>query len=118
MSGSYAINGTPLTLQPTTGRWSPRQLLGVDGNGRGIYAPLRNFELTWDLVDQAAFDELRTYFDSLTITGSVIVDLPKWDADSYNFVSYTGCFLREPERSVYFAEHSTRITWLVTNIRT
>lgn len=118
MSGSYKINGVEILLQPTTGRWIPRQTLGIDGNGRAIYPALRQFELNWQLGSQADFDDLLTYFESLTVTGSLVVDLPKWDNSVYVFESYTGCLIREPEAGPYFTQNKLAIRMLITNIRT
>lgn len=115
---SYAINGVTFTLQPTSGQWLPRLTLGIDGNGKMVYAPLRQFQMTFDLSTPAEFDQFRTYFDSLSVTGSLIVDLPRWDSTTYVFRSYTGCYIREPEVSTYFTENLQRVVLLVTNIRT
>lgn len=115
---TYAINGVSLTLQPTRGQWMPRTVLGIDGNGKAVYAPYRQFQMSFDLTSQSDFDELRTYFDSLSVTGSLIVDLPRWDTTTYGFRSYTGCLIREPEGANYFTKYKQNVTLLITNIRT
>lgn len=117
-SGSYGINGTDFTLQPTSGRWFPRTPVGFDGNGRAIYAPLREFEIRWDFIDMTSANQIQTFVDSIGATGSVIVDLPKYMATPYQFESYTGCHLNQPELDIYFEEHLSNMMLLVTSIRT
>ena len=117
-SGTYAVNGTDITLPPTSGRWMPRESLGIDGNGRAIYPGVREFELRWQLISPSDYNQLQTFFSSIGNTGTVVVDLPQYGAASYLFYSYTGCVLREPETGQYFTENQLSAFLLVTNIRT
>jgi len=117
-SGTYAINGTDITLPPTSGRWLPKEPLGIDGNGRAIYSGVRQFELEWQLISPSEYYQLQTFFDAVGNTGTVVVDLPKYGASSYIFYSYTGCVLREPETGQYFTENQLDAFLLITNIRT
>ena len=84
-SGTYAINGTDITLPPTSGRWLPKEPLGIDGNGRAIYSGVRQFELEWQLISPSEYYQLQTFFDAVGNTGTVVVDLPKYGASSYIF---------------------------------
>ena len=118
VTGSYAINGNEFTVQPTSGRWMPRDELGIDGNGHFVYPAYREFEITWGLVDPADVNQLQTFFNSIGNTGTAIVDLPKYADANYTFQSYTGCVLREPEIGAYFSEHQTDVTLLIVKIRT
>lgn len=115
-SGSYAVNGTELSIQPTTGRWLSQNMVGINGNGVPIYPRVREFELRWNLGDPALADGLRSYFVALQFTGSVAFDLPKYTASDYQFYRYSGCVLYQPDRGVYFAEHITDIVMIVGNI--
>jgi|SRR3990167_1691560 len=117
-SGTYAINGTNFTLQPTSGRWYPRTLTGYDGNGRAVYVPLREFEIRWDFIDMASANQIQTFFNSIGATGSAVVDLPQYMATPYQFYSYSGCHLNEPEIDVFFEENASNMMLLVTSIRT
>lgn len=117
-SGSYGINGTNFSIQPTTGRWMPKTPLGIGGDGHIIYPGVREFELTWQLSDPSAVNQLQTFFDAINNTGTAVVDLPRYNYASYQFYSYTGCVLGEPEQDVYFNEHQTSILLIVSNIRT
>ena len=117
-SGSYAINGTNLTLQPTTGRWLPREARGVDGNGHAIYPGVREFEMTFILSDPSDYDQILTYYEATGNTGTVVIDLPQFGAASYVFYSYSGCVLREPEIGRYFSTYHTDVIMLATKIRT
>ena len=115
---TYKVNGTDIPTQPTTGRWIPRTLLGVDGNGHGIYAGVREFELRWQASDPENVSQIQSWYDSVGNTGTLVVDLPYYLSGTYHFYSYTGCVLREPEIGNYFAGNHTNITLLVTNINT
>lgn len=116
---TYKINGTEITLQPTSGQWMPREQLGINGVGKIIYSGLRKFEMVWNLADHTDYSQLLGFFNNLTTTGSYVVDLPKFNnASTWAFDSYTGCYIREPETGVYFAEHQNTVRLLVTNIRT
>lgn len=115
---TYKINGTDFLLQPTTGQWLDRELLGMDGNGRPIYSATRNFEVRWGAKTTTEFNQLKNFFDSVGTTGSLVVDLPMYGDATWQFESYTGCFVREPTASPYFQEHYMDVHLLVTNIRT
>lgn len=115
-SGTYAINGTDLSIQPTSGRWLPQSLLGTSGGGIPIYPRVREFELRWNLSDPALVDQLRSAFTALGFSGSVVMDLPKYSASTYLFQSYSGCSLYQPERGAYFSEHITEVVMVVGNI--
>lgn len=118
ITGTYAINGTEITIQPTGGQWLPRTPIGIDGNGHFVYPPYREFEMTWGLLDPSQANQLQTFFTSIGNTGSAIVDLPKYADANYTFFSYTGCVLQEPEFGMYFFEHHQDIILRVTKIRT
>lgn len=114
---TYKINGTELDLQPTSGRWLPRSSVGVDGNGHFIYPSVYQFELEWGITSQSEWNNILGFFDSLHITGSAVVDLPKYRSSTYDFYSYTGCVVQEPEMRDYFTEHLTSVSLLITNIK-
>lgn len=118
ITGAYGINGTDLTIQPTTGRWIPKDSVGIDGYGHFVYPPYREFELTWGIVDPNQINQLQGFFNAVGNTGTVVVDLPKYADTTYNFFSYTGCVVGEPQIGVYFAENQMEVTLLITRIRT
>ena len=55
----YAINGTELLIEPTAGRWLPRNQFGVDGNGHPIYSPVRQYEINFGLLSPAQQNQLQ-----------------------------------------------------------
>jgi len=116
-SGTYAINNTDLPTPPSTGRWMPRDFLGFDGNGHPDYVGVREFEMTWELISLEDAQQLQTFFDSLGVTGTAIVDLPKYRTP-WTFTSYTGCTLSEPEMDVFFEKHEVSVTLLIHRIVT
>lgn len=114
---TYAIEGTGIPLQPEEGQWLPRELLRVDGNGRPIYSPYHSFEMSFSPSTPAEHWQLQQFFELIGSTGSVVVDLPRYPHTSYEFFSYTGCILQEPEVGSYFQEHFGRVRLVVTRIR-
>lgn len=113
----YRINGTDLSLQPSSGRWRPQEAIGIDGNGHPIYPATHEFEISWGAVSIEDAKQIYDFFDSIGATGSAVVELPKYKASSYMFFAYSGCVLHEPEVGDYFAEHYMGLTVLVSNIR-
>lgn len=114
---AYRINGSDFLLQPTTGKWMPRQPLGIDGNGHTIYPALREFQLTWQTIDLASYNQLLTWFNGIGSTGTSVVDLPQFGASTYTFYSYTGCVLQEPVVEEYFMENELRASMFILGIR-
>jgi hypothetical protein len=114
----YAINGTLIPTQPTTGRWLPRNNRGYDGNGRPVYSGVREFELKWQLIDPETAYVLQQYFDAVSTTGTVIIDLPYFLSGSNVFVSYTGCVLQEPQLGTYFTGYLQNLILIVSKIVT
>lgn len=117
-SGSYGVNGTDFTLQPTYGRWIPLAPLGFTGDGHPIYSAIHEYEIHWSLTSQADLNQIQIFRDSTLLTGTAIVDLPIYRGASYIFTSYTGCTLYEPDRGQYFVDHTSEFVLIVGNIRT
>lgn len=118
-TGSYSINDTELLLQPSSGRWVARNLLGVDGAGHPVYSGVREFELSWEALYPSHANQLQTFFNTVVTTGTAVVGLPKYAQATYQlFYNYSGCTLREPEWGEFFAENYLSAKMLITNIRT
>jgi len=115
---TYKINGTEITTQPTTGKWVKRESIGVDGNGKDVYVGVRAYELKWQLIDPATFNQLQVFYNAVATTGTAVVDLPEYSKSTYAFFSYTGCVLNEPEIDAYFTGHHLNASLLITNIVT
>lgn len=117
-SGTYALNGTSLLLQPSTGRWVQRDSFGIDGAGHPIYPAVRDFELSWDLISIDDLQQINNAYNAVGNTGTVVVDLPRYGDVQYNFFSYSGCTLQEPTYDVYFERYVQNVKLLVMNVRT
>ena len=117
---TYKINNTSLTLQPTSGRWLTRDIMGIDGNGHPVYPAIRQFEMKWDLITEAEYYQLQNFYDTLVITGSTTVEIPRYKPVSgvYTFDVYTGCIIYEPEAAEFFEMHRLNAKMLIVNIRT
>lgn len=118
VSGSYSVNGTNLTLQPTAGSWNERQQYGIDGGGHPIYSSVRSFELQWQLISPSDLSQIITFFNSVSNTGTVAVDLPKWGDSQYSFYRYSGCVLTDVQTGEHFNEHIKDVRLLILNVRT
>jgi len=115
---TYKINGIEIFVQPTFGRWISRRLIAYDGNGQPFYSGIRSFEMSWQLMDTSGANQLQNFFDNSILSGTVIVDLPRYGYSSYEFFSYSGCYLHEPKWNNYFSEGITEVLLLVSNIVT
>lgn len=115
---TYKLQGVELDPQPTSGRWEVRELIGRTGDGRPIYEPTRSFEMSFDLLSATGFSVLQDNYSSIGVTGALVIDLPKYGAGGYEFQSYTGCFVNEPQTGRYFTEHHQTVKLLITSIIT
>lgn len=112
------INGTTLAAQPASITWIDRESIGITGNGHGVYPGLRSCELRWDFLSASEFEEIHDFFENNNITGTVVVDLPKYKNTSYGDYSYSGTVLREPTFSEYFEQHYSNVSLLIVRILT
>lgn len=115
-TGSYAINGVNLQLQPTNGAWEGRESLGNDGNGNNIYPQYRAFILKWGLMSVSDAQQINNVFLTVGNTGTVVVDLPKWGALDYQFYSYSGCIVSEMQVGEYFNQYITDVTVRISKV--
>ena len=115
---TYKINGTAITLQPTSGNWVNREIAGYTGNQNPIYPGLRSYELSWDIIEESDLYQLQGFFNGITASGSVVAELPKYADATYNFFAYTGCMLNEPQIGPFFEQHPMQAKLLISRIRT
>jgi hypothetical protein len=118
LSGSYAFNGTNLTLQPTDGQWVERTNYGVDGGAHFVYSSVRGFELTWVLISPSDAKQIIDFYNLVGNTGTVVACLPKWGDVDYTFYNYSGTTMQEPSVGKYFMGHIQEVRLLLLNIRT
>ena len=118
LSGTYAFNGTDLLLQPTSGKWQERTNYGLDGGAHPVYPAVRNFELTWQLISPSDAQQIITFYNAISNTGTVVACLPEWGASAYQFRNYSGASLQEPTVGEYFNEHITEVRLLILNVLT
>jgi len=116
-TGSFAINGTQLSLQPSEFQWQEPPLLGRDGQGRPVYPAFREFTLKWDFMSTSELAQLNNFFLYVSATGTAVVDLPKWGDTGYLFYSYSGTFLNVPVVGAYFNQYVSDVQLVVSGIR-
>lgn len=117
-TGSFALNGTNFTLQPSTFGWESRESLGVDGNGMPMYSSVGSFQIAWGLMSTSELNQLITIFDAMASTGTVVADLPQWGHSGYYFKSYSGTVMNRPTVGEYFNSYVTDVRLVISNIRT
>lgn len=116
LTGSYGIGNVEFDLQPTSGRWMPQEPVGVTGDGHPIYPSIHSFEIRWGVMAISEYDQLRDFYKTALLTGTLVVALPDIDADTWTFKNYSGCVLQEPIAGEYFAEHVTDVVMYVLDI--
>lgn len=117
LSGSYAMNGTNLSLQPTEGKWNTPDQYGFDGGGHPILSSFRTFELSWGLISTSDLAQLNNFFNSVSNTGTIAVDIPEWGASQYKFRRYSGTVLSPLEVGAYFQEYVQDVRLLILRIQ-
>ena len=121
MPDDYIINGYVLPC-PTSGRWLGRSVLDVQGDGRPIYAPVRAFEMRWELQTYGDWEVLVAAFNEFQSTGTPVVNLPAYPTitgTGYGFSEYSGVVIAEPAISDMFnQEYPTSVSLIISNIRT
>ena len=116
-SGSFAVNGTAFTLQPFQFGWNDKEVIGEDGTGRPLYPAVTTFTIKWKLMGTADFKQINDFYQAVSVSGTAIVDLPKWGDTDYTFQSYSGTYLTRPTFEKYFNGYIEGVSMTVTNIR-
>lgn len=116
---SFGFNGVTGSFQPTTHGYVPRELIGIDGAGHGVYPAVREYELTWDFLSAEEYNTLYGYFLACGTTGTIVSMLPKYPPiPSYQFYAYSGTVLREPTYKDFFENYYTDVKLLIVKILT
>jgi len=116
---TYKVNGTDLILQPETGQWNAqRSSYGTDGGGHGIFPRAHTFELKWGFMSASEFSQLYSFYLTTSVTGTATVDLPEYGAATYQFRSYSGTILQEPEIGNFFEGYYSDVRLIVNKIIT
>lgn len=113
---TYAIDSVDLLLQPTSGNWRERKIIGIDGENRAIYEPKYSFAIGWDAMTPAQIFQLWTFWSGVSSAGFVVATLPKYNSSTYSFQAYVNCVIDEPKRGDFFAKHILRIEATIRNI--
>lgn len=116
-SGTYAFNGVALNAMPTSAKWVDRPSLGISGEGRHQYPAIREFEFTWEYLSMAEYNQIQGLYNSVSSTGTIVVDLPKFATTPYQFYSYSGCTIKEPTVDAFFETYVSKVTMSVLRIR-
>ena len=116
-SGTYGINATAFTLQPSQGQWEEKSSIGTDGSGHPIYPAHGEFTLTWGIMSTSEFKQLNDFYNIVSNTGTVVTELPKWGDTDYIFYSYSGTVLSRPVAGAYFSTYVTNVKLSISKIR-
>lgn len=119
-TGTFGINGTEFLLQPSEGKWVPRNTLAIDGAGHPIFPAVREFEFDWDIIDTPTWNQLQGFYNSVQNTGTCVVNLPGYGLTPFIYQPYSGCTLGEPEAAGGFITQDgwiQHVKLIVMNIR-
>ncbi len=116
-TGTYEINDVVLDTQPTTGRWLPRDVLGKTGDNRSILPAGREFVMRWQLVDATCVKQVYDAWKAQGATGTSSVNIPELGALPYEFATFSGVFLEEPEVDYYYQEHQANVVLRISGIK-
>ena len=117
ISGSFSVNGTQISLQPSEHNWVDRDSLGISGEARPMYPAVRKYSLQWGLMSMTEFNQLVGFYNTVRSSGTVVIDLPKYATTPYQFYSYSGCTLQEPTAGKFFTEWVSDVSLLILKIR-
>jgi len=117
-TNSFAINGTAFSKPPTEHGWVNQSILGTTGDGHPIYPAFRSYEMSFDFQDASEFSTFQGYFNALNLTGTASIDLPEYGVSTYQFRTYSGCVINQPEYDEYFEGYYQGATITVNKIRT
>lgn len=117
---AFKINGVAFSRQPSNHRWINQEPYGITGDGRASYAAFREYEMEFDFASPQEFYDFNTYWQSVGLTGTVSVDLPEHPttASAYQFRTYSGCIINQPEFNNFFENHYSSARLLIARIRT
>ena len=114
----YKINGIAVPHPPTKVEWGERKDVGVDGNNRNIYSPVRTFNMQWDVLSFKEFKDLHDLWNLVETSGSVAAELPEYTGGDFDtFKTYVSCTITEPKGNMdnkYF----TNVQMVIRNITT
>ena len=116
-SGSYGVNGIKLTLQPSQGVWEGLDIIGFDGDGRPIYPSVGEFTLSWGLMSTSELKQINDIYLSVSNTGTVVTELPKWGDTDYLYYAYSGTIVDRPTVGEYFMGYVTNVALVIGKIR-
>ena|SRR3972149_798820 len=117
---TFKINGATFSRQPTTHRWLNQDLYGVTGDGHPSYVAFRQYEMDFDFASPQEFYDFQSYFQSIGLTGTVSVDLPEHPstASAYQFRTYSGVVINQPEYDAFFENFYQSAKLLLVRIKT
>ncbi len=115
----YKLNGQALDPRPTQGQWQPRRELGLNGQNQMLYAPTRQYALSWDSLSFTEFNALYAFYQAVASSGSVTADLPVFPGTTYDtFTTYSDCKLDEPKFGAFNQGQYTGVQLIIRNIVT
>lgn len=117
---TFKINGVSFSRQPTNHHWVNQTPFGVTGDGHSSYPAYREYEMDFDFATPQEFYDFQSYFSAIGLTGTASVDLPEHPstASAYQFRTYSGCVISQPEYDNYFENYYSNAKLLVSRIRT
>ena len=115
---AYKIGGVELSLQPSAGRWIIPDPLGIGISGMARYPAIKQFELLWDYMPISDYNQLFTFYENQSLTGTYVVELPDIEDNEWAFREFSVVVINHPTSGDYFQEHISDVSLVIRNIRT
>ena len=113
----FAINGTALSIPPSNHRWVNQSILGTTGDGHPIYPAYWSYELEFEFLSASQYNQFQAAFNAISLTGTANVDLPEYGVSAYQFRTYSGTVINQPEYDEYFQNYYQRAKVTINRIR-
>lgn len=114
----WTINGNVI-FKPTTGEWLPRRPLGIQGDNRPVYPPVRSFRMRWVLEAYEDWATIQDFFRAIESSGTNVVTIPAFPTatgQSHAFREYSGTTLSEPTIGPFFETFPRNVVLVINNI--
>lgn len=115
--GSYKFNATGTFPNPTEARYIDRDEKGISGDGHAIYAAPRKFEMKWEFMTMDDYKIVQDFYNLIQSTGTFAATIPQY-GQVWNFYSYSGCTMREPQTSYFFETYVSNVILTIMGILT
>lgn len=113
---AFKINNVSIAA-PKKSKWIIPEDKGMNGIGQKQYTAFYSYELNWDGLTQAEFQNIFQLWQGHYGSGTATADLPQFNATSYGFITYTGVLLDQPIVGEYNENYLNDVKLIIRRIR-